>query len=128
MLCERSYDPLKDAVEGAMRGCKIWKGGGVTSNGDRSLTISVPSTQRRVIFQSPCQHGGCRPDSLIRRGAPLSKNGPLLTNLRVVLNCGVHPLEIIDEDRGRDADQSLYSSMLATAALRASAHWLESFR
>src|SRR5215467_1446619 len=25
-------------------------------------------------------------------------------------------------------DQSLYSSMLATAALRASAHWLESFR
>jgi hypothetical protein len=25
-------------------------------------------------------------------------------------------------------DQSLYSSMLATTALRASAHWLESFR
>ena len=53
MLCERSYDPLKDAVEGAMRGCKIWRGGGVTSNRDRFLTISVPSTQRRVTFQSP---------------------------------------------------------------------------
>jgi hypothetical protein len=23
MLCERSYDPLKDAVEGAMRGTKF---------------------------------------------------------------------------------------------------------
>jgi hypothetical protein len=42
------------------------------------------------VLQPRPRHGGSRPDSLIRRVAPLSKNGPLLTNLRVVLVSGVH--------------------------------------
>jgi hypothetical protein len=53
MLCERFYDPLKDAVERGDEGVQNLEGGGVTSNRDSSLNIGDPSTQRRVIFQSP---------------------------------------------------------------------------
>jgi hypothetical protein len=82
--------PAQDAVERGDEGVQNLEGGGVTSNRDSSLNIGDPSTQRRVIFQSPLSARRKSPDSLIRRVAPLSKNGPLLTNLRVVPVSGAY--------------------------------------
>ena len=50
--------------------------GGVTSNRDRFLTISVPSTQRRVTFQSP----SARRMSPDEGGAKFGRGGGVTSN------------------------------------------------